>query len=95
MIEGKMPHIAADYFAEGYNPQPRRSNSLQTKSVVTSTTYKQAVRMAGKFESTSDGDKQEQVETPLKSKSQVSAGRKDVKCASDGCDGQCAHKESI
>jgi hypothetical protein len=57
VVDGHIPHIAADYFTDGYHPQARRSNSFQGDRVVTSTTYRQAKIMAGKLESTSDGEK--------------------------------------
>lgn len=46
--------IAADYFAEGYIAEPRRSSSYK-KDVVTSATYRQALMMAGNnFDTRSD-----------------------------------------
>lgn len=46
--------IAADYFAEGYIAEPRRSSSYK-KDIVTSATYRQALMMAGNnYEARSD-----------------------------------------
>lgn len=54
LSKGVEVKIAADYFAEGYQPQPRRSSSYK-KDVVTSATYRQAALMASnKLEAKSD-----------------------------------------